>query len=88
MKPSTIAPSDEHEFIVENKSDEKCNVQLEVDSRYRHAANRQFKSAPRNHFVIDKAGTQCSGLFSCDCSPDSNGNRSELELGYVQDLTV
>jgi len=24
---------------------------------------RWFKSGPRNHFVIDKAGTQDSGLF-------------------------
>jgi succinate dehydrogenase/fumarate reductase-like Fe-S protein len=26
----------------------------------------QFKSDPRNHFAIDKAGNQDSGLFSCN----------------------
>ena len=35
--------------------------------------------------MIDKAGTDCSGLFSCDRGPDSNVKRSEVELSYVQD---
>jgi hypothetical protein len=35
---------------------------------------RQFKSAPRNHFVKQKAGIQDSGLFRAKSSPELDSN--------------